>query len=168
VAHSHTPRTRCVRFVFGVAAASRNTRLQAARYGLTWVGLAPTDRASFAWRLPSRAKRACRLCRTLFTRRRLVDLQRQREPRPGNESGRWGGVPESLGGPWVGGCRRTPEGTYNDRPFIEALQATGPLTFHQPLTMQRIRLGRRIDVATQGRSAHPSTLADARRCRPTP
>jgi hypothetical protein len=24
---------------------------QAARYGLTWVGLAPTDRASFAWRL---------------------------------------------------------------------------------------------------------------------
>src|SRR5215813_4361872 len=47
------PRTRCVRFVFGVAAASRNTRFQAARYGLTWVGLAPTDRASFAWRLPS-------------------------------------------------------------------------------------------------------------------
>jgi hypothetical protein len=39
--------------VFGVAAASRNTRFQAARYGLTWVGLAPTDRASFAWRLPS-------------------------------------------------------------------------------------------------------------------
>jgi hypothetical protein len=34
-------------------AASRNTRFQAARYGLTWVGLAPTDRASFAWRLPS-------------------------------------------------------------------------------------------------------------------
>jgi hypothetical protein len=28
------PRTRCVRFVFGVAAASRNTRFQAARYGL--------------------------------------------------------------------------------------------------------------------------------------
>jgi hypothetical protein len=39
--------------VFGVTAASRNTRFQAARYGLTWVGLAPTDRASFAWRLPS-------------------------------------------------------------------------------------------------------------------
>ena len=39
--------------MFGVAAASRNTRFQAARYGLTWVGLAPTDRASFAWRLPS-------------------------------------------------------------------------------------------------------------------
>src|SRR5262249_23263053 len=53
VAHSHTPRTRCVRFVFGVAAASRNTRFQATRYGLTCVGLAPTDRASFAWRLPS-------------------------------------------------------------------------------------------------------------------
>src|SRR5262249_3842491 len=33
--------------------ASRNTRFQAARYGLTWVGLAPTDRAGFAWRLPS-------------------------------------------------------------------------------------------------------------------
>jgi hypothetical protein len=37
--------------VFGVAAASRNTRFQAARYGLTWAGLAPADRASFAWRL---------------------------------------------------------------------------------------------------------------------
>jgi len=34
--------------VFGVAAASRNTRFQAARYGLTWAGLAPADRASFA------------------------------------------------------------------------------------------------------------------------
>jgi hypothetical protein len=42
-----TPHNRCVRFVFGVAAASRNTRFQAARYGLTWVGLAPAD-----WRLP--------------------------------------------------------------------------------------------------------------------
>jgi hypothetical protein len=41
----------CVRFVFGVATASRNTRFQAARYG-PWVGLAPADRASFAWRLP--------------------------------------------------------------------------------------------------------------------
>jgi hypothetical protein len=40
-------RARCVRFVFGVAAASRNTRLQAARYGLTWVGLAPTRLADF-------------------------------------------------------------------------------------------------------------------------
>jgi hypothetical protein len=39
--------------VFGVTAASRNTRFQAARYGLTWAGLAPADRASFAWRLPS-------------------------------------------------------------------------------------------------------------------
>jgi hypothetical protein len=27
-AQSHTPRNRCVRFVFGVAAASRNTRFQ--------------------------------------------------------------------------------------------------------------------------------------------
>jgi hypothetical protein len=53
VAQSHTPRNSCVRFVFGVAAASRNTRFQAARYGLTWAGLAPADRASFAWRLPS-------------------------------------------------------------------------------------------------------------------
>jgi hypothetical protein len=39
--------------VFGVAAASRNTRFQAARYGLTWAGLSPADRASFCWRLPS-------------------------------------------------------------------------------------------------------------------
>ena len=52
VAQSHTPRNSCVRFVFGVATASRNTRFQAARYG-PWVGLAPADRASFAWRLPS-------------------------------------------------------------------------------------------------------------------
>src|SRR5260221_5471731 len=37
----------------GVTAASRNTRFQAARYGFTWAGLAPADRASFAWRLPS-------------------------------------------------------------------------------------------------------------------
>ena len=42
-----------VRFVFGVTAASRNTRFQAARYGLTRAGLAPADRASFCWRLPS-------------------------------------------------------------------------------------------------------------------
>jgi hypothetical protein len=34
--------------VFGVTAASRNTRFQAARYALTWAGLAPADRASFA------------------------------------------------------------------------------------------------------------------------
>jgi hypothetical protein len=52
VAHSHTPRTRCVRFVFGVTAASRNTRLQAARYGLTWAGLAPADRASLLGAFP--------------------------------------------------------------------------------------------------------------------
>jgi len=39
--------------VCGVAAASRNTRFQAARYGFTWAGLAPADRASFAWRLHS-------------------------------------------------------------------------------------------------------------------
>jgi hypothetical protein len=39
--------------VFGVTAASRNTRFQAARYGITWTGLAPADRASFGWRLPS-------------------------------------------------------------------------------------------------------------------
>src|ERR1700738_614855 len=52
VAHSHTPRNRCVRFVFGVAAASRNTRFQAARYGLTWAGLAPADRARLAGAFP--------------------------------------------------------------------------------------------------------------------
>jgi hypothetical protein len=39
--------------VFGVTAASRNTRFQAVRYDLTWAGLAPADRASLAWRLPS-------------------------------------------------------------------------------------------------------------------
>jgi len=39
--------------VFGVAAASRNTRFQAARYDLTWAGLAPADRASFGWRFLS-------------------------------------------------------------------------------------------------------------------
>ena len=53
MAQSHTPRNRCVRFVFGVTAASRNTRFQAVRYDLTWAGLAPADRASLAWRLPS-------------------------------------------------------------------------------------------------------------------
>ena len=37
--------------MFGIAAASRNTRFQAARYGLTLTGLAPADRASFGWRL---------------------------------------------------------------------------------------------------------------------
>ena len=52
MAHSHTPRNRCVRFVFGITAASRNTRFQAARYGLTWAGLAPADRASFAGAFP--------------------------------------------------------------------------------------------------------------------
>jgi len=30
----HTPRNRCVRFVAGVTAGSRNTRFQAARYAL--------------------------------------------------------------------------------------------------------------------------------------
>jgi len=39
VAQSHTPCNSCVRFVFGIAAASRNTRFQAARYDLTWAGL---------------------------------------------------------------------------------------------------------------------------------
>jgi hypothetical protein len=43
--------------VFGIAAASRNTRFQAARYGLTRAGLAPADRASFGWRLPIRSPR---------------------------------------------------------------------------------------------------------------
>jgi hypothetical protein len=52
VAHSHTPRNRWVRFVFGVTAASRNTRFQGGSLGLTWARLAPADRASFAWRLP--------------------------------------------------------------------------------------------------------------------
>jgi hypothetical protein len=38
------------------------------------------------------------------------------------------------------------------------------LTFCQPLAMQRVRLGRCIDVATRGRSAHPSP----RGCTSTP
>ncbi len=46
VAQSHTPRNRCVRFVAAVAVSSRNTRFQAARYGPTWAGLSPPDRAS--------------------------------------------------------------------------------------------------------------------------
>src|ERR1700730_12226480 len=33
-AQSHTPRNRCVRFVFGITAASRNTRFQAACWAL--------------------------------------------------------------------------------------------------------------------------------------
>jgi hypothetical protein len=45
LAHSQTPRNRCVRFVFGVTAASRNTRFQAARYDLTWAG--PTSASNF-------------------------------------------------------------------------------------------------------------------------
>jgi acyl carrier protein len=40
------------------------------------------------------------------------------------------------------------------------------LPFNLPPTMQRVRLGHCIDVATRGRSAHPSP-ADARRRRPT-
>ena len=39
--------------MFGIAAASRNTRFRAARYGPTQAGLAPADRASFGWRLQS-------------------------------------------------------------------------------------------------------------------
>jgi hypothetical protein len=42
----------CVGFVFSIAAASRNPRFQAARYGLTRAELAPADRASFGWRFP--------------------------------------------------------------------------------------------------------------------
>src|ERR1700730_2960467 len=33
-AQSHTPRNRCVRFVFGITAVSRNTRFQAACWAL--------------------------------------------------------------------------------------------------------------------------------------
>jgi hypothetical protein len=49
VAQSHTSPNRCVRFVFSVAATSRNTRLlPGGLLGLTWAGLAPADRACFA------------------------------------------------------------------------------------------------------------------------
>jgi hypothetical protein len=44
----HNPRNSCVRFVFGVTAASRNTSPPGGLLGLTWTGLAPADRASFA------------------------------------------------------------------------------------------------------------------------
>ena len=49
MAHSHTPRTSCVRFAFGIAAALRNTRFQARPY------LADLHRliAPASWRLPS-------------------------------------------------------------------------------------------------------------------
>src|SRR5262249_61215328 len=50
-AQSHTPRNRCVRFVAGVAVGARNTQLPGCLLSITWVGLSPTDRASFVWRL---------------------------------------------------------------------------------------------------------------------
>ena len=45
-AQSHTPRNRCVHFVFGVAAASRNTRFQAAGWALPGPDLHRLDRTS--------------------------------------------------------------------------------------------------------------------------
>ena len=42
----------------------------------------------------------------------------------------------------------------------------GPLALRQPLPVQRVRLGRRIDVAT-GTFRTPVHPADGRRCRPT-
>src|ERR1700738_2505016 len=60
VAHSHTPRTRCVRFVFGVTAASRNTRFQAARQALPGRDLhrliAPALLAAFHYSITSSAR----------------------------------------------------------------------------------------------------------------
>ena len=47
MAQSHTPLNRCVRFVFGVAAASRNTRFQAACEALPAPDLHRLDRTSF-------------------------------------------------------------------------------------------------------------------------
>ena len=46
VAQSHTPRSRCVRFVAAVFDGSRNTRFRADCYDLTRAGLPPADRAS--------------------------------------------------------------------------------------------------------------------------
>jgi hypothetical protein len=42
---------RCVRFVFGVTAATQHS-LPGDLLGLTWAGLAPADRASFAGAFP--------------------------------------------------------------------------------------------------------------------
>ena len=47
-AQSLTPRNRCVRFVADVAAGLTQHSLPGGLLGLTWAGLSPADRASFA------------------------------------------------------------------------------------------------------------------------
>src|ERR1700730_1491124 len=51
VAQSHTPCNRCVRFATTVA-SGHATLATKRTLPLTWAGLAPADRSSFAWRLP--------------------------------------------------------------------------------------------------------------------
>src|SRR5262249_61404508 len=56
------------------------------------------------------------------------------------------------------------------KPFSEMRgkrDGKGPLALSQPLPVQRVRLGRRIDVAT-GSFRTPVHPADGRRCRPNP
>jgi hypothetical protein len=79
-------------------------------------------------------------------------------PRAWGFGRRLSGVPKSLGGPWVGGCRRYARGRLERYALHRHAASKGCLlTFRQPSAMQRARLGRCIDVATQqGHSAHPS------------
>jgi len=80
---------------------------------------------------------------------------------------RLSGVPKSLGGTLGWGCRRHARGRLRGYAVHRHAASKGCLlTFRQPLTMQRVRLGRRTDVATWG-IPHTRHLADARRCRPT-
>jgi hypothetical protein len=93
---------------------------------------------------------------------------RQREPRPGHGFGRrLSGVPKSLGGPWVGGCRRTPEGAWTIGPSSMRCKQTA-LNPSPIIGVQRVRLGRRIDVGSRGHSRIPVIPSlTRRRCRPT-
>jgi len=60
VAYSHTPRNGCIRCVFGIAAAPRNTCSQAARYGLAQPDLhrliAPAFAGAFPYSITSVAR----------------------------------------------------------------------------------------------------------------
>src|SRR5262249_60913965 len=72
--------------------------------------------------------------------------------------GRLSGVPKSLGVPWVGGCRRTPEGALNASLFIDALQANGPFNRSNRCAAMLRGLARSID-------AHRTIRPSSRRMR---